>query len=71
VTALVGVFTSGMSCAVDNEPHSVISATLGDVNEIPSRLIATGGQGAVFRIEPEFVDTKTVLTHYGCTCYLT
>lgn len=49
VTALVGVFSSGMSCTVDNAPHSVISATLGDVNEITSRLIATGGQrGLVF-----------------------
>lgn len=71
VTALVGVFSSGMSCTVDNAPHSVISATLGGVNEIPLRLIATGGQkGAVCRIGPEFVDTKNVLTQYGCRCYI-
>jgi len=48
VTALVGVFSSGMSCTVDKVPHSVISATLDGVNEIPLRLIATGGQMGLF-----------------------
>jgi len=48
VTALVGVFSSGMSCTVDNALHSVISATFGGVNEIPLRLIATAGQRGLF-----------------------
>lgn len=48
VTALVGVFSSGMSCTVDNALHSVISAKFGGVNEFPLRLIATAGQRGLF-----------------------